>query len=114
MRERLNPKAVFLLAEPIDVNLDALPAAVEDWNASSIMKDRTYSDEPEEPDEAPISQSFLRSKLAENGFRVVAESRGWELFPHHWPPSNEDKQEIRALHEEYGDTGNILCLAVTL
>jgi len=114
VRERLNAKAVFLLAEPIDVNLDALPAEVADWNADSIMKERAYSEEPEEPEEAPISQNFLRSRLAEYGFRIVAESRGWELFPQHWPPSDDDKKRIRELHEQYGETGNILCLAVTL
>jgi SAM-dependent methyltransferase len=107
---RLHKEAVFLLAEPIDVNLDALPPEIEDWNAESIMKDRAYTVEVEDPEEAPISQAFLRANLAKHDFRIVAESRGWELFPHHWPPSDGDRKTIRALHDKYGETGNILCL----
>lgn len=110
-RARLKTGGILLLAEPIDVNLDALPPEVAQWNAESIMKDRVYAVEAEDPDEAPISETFLRASLGQHGFRIVGESRGWELFPHHWPPSDHDKQKIRELHARYGDTGNILCLA---
>jgi hypothetical protein len=43
-----------------------------------------------------------------HGFRLVAASRGWEMFQRALPASALDHIAMRYLHTRYGSTGNVV------
>jgi ubiquinone/menaquinone biosynthesis C-methylase UbiE len=104
---RLAPSGAFLFAEPVDVPIETLPEEISRWNATSVMRGRGYSAAAEDPDEGPLPLSLLHDGLATAGLRVVAESRGWEMFPQQLPPSLADRIALWQMHHRYGANGNI-------
>ena len=107
LSRRLAPSGAFLFAEPIDVPIETLPEEISRWNATSVMRDRGYSAPAEDPDEGPLPQALLHEGLARANLRLVAESRGWEMFPHQLPPSLADRIALWQMHHRYGANGNI-------
>lgn len=107
LSRRLAPASAFLLAEPIDVPIETLPEEISRWNATSVMRGRGYSAAAEDPDEGPLPLALLHEALAAAGLRVVAESRGWEMFPQQLPPSLADRVALWQMHHRYGANGNI-------
>jgi ubiquinone/menaquinone biosynthesis C-methylase UbiE len=107
LSRRLAPAAAFLLAEPIEVPIETLPEEISRWNATSVMRGRGYSAPAEDPDEGPLPLALLHGALAAAGLRVVAESRGWEMFPQQLPPSLADRIALWQMHHRYGANGNI-------
>ena len=107
LSRRLALGGVFLFAEPIEVLADTLPAEIEQWNAASVMRGRSYSGHAEDPDEGPLPLILLHNALAASGLITVAESRGWEMFPQHLPPTVADRITLWKMHHRYGTNGNI-------
>ncbi|HZX89650.1 MAG TPA: class I SAM-dependent methyltransferase [Rudaea sp.] len=107
LSRRLAPSGAFLFAEPIDVPIETLPAEIASWNAGSVMRGRGYSSPAEDPDEGPLPLTLLHEGLAGAKLRVIAESRGWEMFPHQLPPSLADRIALWQMHHRYGANGNI-------
>jgi ubiquinone/menaquinone biosynthesis C-methylase UbiE len=107
LSRRLAPAGAFLFAEPIDVPVETLPEEISRWNATSVMRGRGYSTPAEDPDEGPLPLALLHDALAAAGLRVVAESRGWEMFPQQLPPSLADRVALWRMHHRYGANGNI-------
>jgi len=106
IKQNLNENGFFLIAEPIETSFIQPPELVE-WNANSIAKNRQYSQHAEDPDEAPINIEILNKHFANTGFTKVLESRGTEIFPHNFPPSENDKKVINEFHEKYGSQGHV-------
>jgi SAM-dependent methyltransferase len=107
LSRRLAPAGAFLFAEPIDVAIETLPAEIASWNSTSVMRGRGYSSPAEDPDEGPLPLALLHEGLAGANLRVVAESRGWEMFPRQLPPSLADRIALWQMHHRYGASGNI-------
>jgi len=110
---RLKRGGRLLFAEPVAVDPTDIPGPVARWNAASVMRERAAWLEDagaEEPDEAPVEEATLRGLPEECGFELLAESRGWELFPHRIPAGWRDRWVMRRLHRRHGATGNILAL----
>ncbi|HSE13514.1 MAG TPA: class I SAM-dependent methyltransferase [Rudaea sp.] len=107
LSRRLAPRGAFLFAEPIDVPIETLPAEIAAWNATSVMRGRGYSSPAEDPDEGPLPLALVHDALAAANLRVVAESRGWEMFPQQLPPSLADRIALWQMHHRYGANGNI-------
>jgi len=107
LSRRLAPQGVFLFAEPIDIPAETQQQEIARWNATSVMRGRGYSAAAEDPDEGPLPLALLHGALAQSGLRVVAESRGWEMFPQQLPPSLADRVALWQMHHRYGATGNI-------
>ena len=107
LSRRLAPAGAFLFAEPIDVPIETLPAEIASWNATSVMRDRGYSAPAEDPDEGPLPLGLLHQALGAANLRIVAKSRGWEMFPHHLPPSLADRIALWQMHHRYGANGYI-------
>jgi ubiquinone/menaquinone biosynthesis C-methylase UbiE len=107
LSRRLAPAGAFLFAEPINVPLETVPAEIASWNATSVMRGRGYSAHAEDPDEGPLPLALLHEGLARANLRVIAESRGWEMFPQQLPPSLTDRVALWQMHHRYGANGNI-------
>lgn len=107
LSQRLAPAGVFLFAEPIDVPIETLPAEIASWNATSVMRGRGYSAHAEDPDEGPLPLALLHAALGGANLRIIAESRGWEMFPQQLPPSLADRIALWQMHHRYGANGNI-------
>lgn len=107
LSRRLAPSGAFLFAEPIDVPVETLPAEIARWNATSVMRDRGYSSPAEDPDEGPLPLALVHDALAAANLRIVAASRGWEMFPQQLPPSLADRIALWQMHHRYGANGNI-------
>ncbi|MEE4294443.1 MAG: class I SAM-dependent methyltransferase [Xanthomonadales bacterium] len=105
----LRPGGRVLIADPIRVDLSKQPAEVAEWNAASVAIGLDFTSDEEEADEAPLDHAALIDALSGAGLEPVAETRGWELFPHALPPSAEDRREITRLHRAFGSSGNVLC-----
>jgi ubiquinone/menaquinone biosynthesis C-methylase UbiE len=107
LSRRLAPAGAFLFAEPIDVPIQTLPEEISRWNATSVMRGRGYSSVAEDPDEGPLPLALVHAALAAANLRIVAESRGWEMFPQQLPPSLADRVALWQMHHRYGANGNI-------
>ena len=105
----LSPGGRLLVADPIRVDLSKQPAEIAEWNAKSVAVGLDFDSDAEEADEAPLDYALLEGALTSAGLEPVAETRGWELFPHALPPGDEDRGEIERLHRAHGDSGNVLC-----
>ncbi|MFK8011050.1 MAG: class I SAM-dependent methyltransferase [Marinicellaceae bacterium] len=106
VKQSLNHEGLFLIAEPIETSFVQPPELVK-WNAESIVKNRHYSQHAEDPDEAPINLNTLDLHFEKSGLNKVTESRGTEIFPHNFPPSENDKKVIREFHDKYGSEGHV-------
>ena len=106
VKQNLKTDGLFLIAEPIETDFVQPPELVE-WNSESIVKDRHYSQHAEDPDEAPINSETLDQHFEKTGFTKIMESRGTEIFPHNFPPSENDKKIINEFHEKYGSQGHV-------
>ena len=102
----LKETGYFLIAEPIETDF-IQPEKLQHWNSQSIVKDRHYSQNADDPDEAPINLEILNNHFKESGLTLVKESRGTEIFPHHFPPSENDKIKIKEFHKKYGNNGHV-------
>lgn len=109
LSQRLAPDGVFLFAEPIEFDPASLPVGVAMWNAQSIATKLQYSNDAQDPDEAPLQEPALRAALHAAGMTLLAVSRGWELFPTSLPPTLEDRTTIWRLHYAHGSNGNVFC-----
>jgi len=107
LAKRLATGGIFLFAEPIDIAVETLPVEIAHWNAASVMRERGYSAHVEDPDEGPLPLSLLQESLAGAGLGMVAQSRGWEIFPHSVPAGLADRVALWNLHHRYGADGNI-------
>jgi len=105
----LRPGGRVLVADPIQVDLSKQPAEVAEWNAASVAVGLDFTSDEEEADEAPLDYSALTDALSGAGLLPVTEIRGWELFPHALPPTDDDRREITRLHRAFGASGNVLC-----
>lgn len=106
VKKHLNSNGLFLIAEPIETNF-VQPAELVKWNSESIVKDRHYSQHADDPDEAPINIDDLSQYFQNTGFTKIMESRGTEIFPHNFPPSELDKKMINEFHQNYGAQGHV-------
>lgn len=110
---RLNSNGILLIAEPINISEDSMPEVVKRWNRQSVMpklSNLLHLVDVEEADEGPIEEEVIQPPL-EHGLKPLVRSRGWELFPHHMPPTFNDRLMLRFLHWRYGQAGNILAQA---
>lgn len=105
----LAPGGRLLIADPIRVDLSKQPAEIAEWNAKSVAVGLDFDSDAEEADEAPLDYALLADALTSAGLEPVAETRGWELFPHALPPDDQDRREIERMHRAHGDSGNVLC-----
>lgn len=108
--DKLKSGGALLIAEPIEVPAESMPAVIERWNRRSIMPSLAsllHLIEVEEADEGPLQLTEIR-QLADNNRLVAAlESRGWELFPHHIPAALSDRIVMRILHGLFHRRGNV-------
>jgi len=107
-RARLVRGGHLLLAEPVDTQGRAPPAAVSRWNAKSVMAIRAALMPMEESAEAPIRDDVLLEQPRDFGFRRIVVSRGWELFQHAVPATLLDHLAMRWLHARFGGDGNVV------
>ena len=106
IKSHLKDTGYFLIAEPIETDY-IQPEELQKWNAQSIVKDRHYSQHANDPDEAPINLETLKNHFEQSGLTLVKESRGTEIFPHNFPPSEIDKVKIKEFHRKYGNNGHV-------
>ena len=106
IKNNLNPQGLFLIAEPIETEF-IQPSELVKWNSESIVKNRHYSQHAEDPDEAPINLVTLNQYFDNAGFTKIMESRGTEIFPHNYPPTENDKKVIKEFHQKYGALGHV-------
>jgi SAM-dependent methyltransferase len=103
-RKSLAPGGVLIISEPI-VAADTEPRAIEWWNRTYRRGPEVYAESPEDPDEAPLELAALKQALASASLQIVAEGRGWELFPRNGGAS--DALGIAILHRMFGSTGPV-------
>lgn len=111
VRSAVAPRGQLLVAEPIVNEGVEEPTLIRKWNEQSVMPELAglvHQVDVEEADEAPIQREKLDELGRRSGFRLVCESRGWEMFPRTVPPSVADRIVLRYLHLRYGNSGNIL------
>jgi SAM-dependent methyltransferase len=107
---RLAPGGTLLLAEPVQPKVDRAPLPIHRWNAKSVMTERAalLAGADDDHDEAPLPESlFLDTPLA-RGFRLVGESRGWEIFPRNLPVKLIDRLAIWAMDACFWRQGYIV------
>ena len=109
---RLQPNGVAVLAEPVQVDLATLPAALAAWAPTSLGARLGYSKSAEEPDEGPIDEGVLRTAIAGAGLAIVAEGRMWEMSAQSERPGWLERLKIWWLVRRYGKTGNVLAFAL--
>jgi len=102
-QKRLAPGGVLIISEPI-VTANAEPRAIEWWNRVYRSRPELYSENPEDPDEAPLELCALKQALESASIRVVGEGRGWEIFPR---GGASDALAIPMLHRFFGGTGPV-------
>lgn len=110
---RLNSNGILLIAEPINISEESMPDVVKRWNRQSVMpklSNLLHLVDVEEADEGPVEEAMIHPPL-EYGLKPLVRNRSWELFPHHMPPTFNDRLMIRFLHWRYGQAGNILAQA---
>jgi SAM-dependent methyltransferase len=105
-RGRLALGGVLIVSEPI-VTSHAEPRAIEWWNRAYRSRSELYDETPEDPDEAPLELSTLRSTLEAASLRIVGEGRGWEIFPRGDGRRAGDAIGIAILHAVFGSTGPV-------
>ena len=103
-RARLAPGGVLIVSEPI-VTADAEPRAIEWWNRAYRKRPEVYDREAEDPDEAPLELSALKLALESASLAIVADGRGWEIFPRSGGAG--DALGITILHGLFGGTGPV-------
>lgn len=110
LHPRLEPDGVLLLAEPVQPKVDRAPGPIARWNAGSVMTERVQllAGAEEDPDEAPLPEALFLDTPLRHGFRLLGESRGWELFPRRLPPRLIDRLAIRLLDAVYWRSGYIV------
>lgn len=108
---RVKPGGLLVIADPIEVDLSAVPKRVLEWNRKSIAATIGYSNSVEEPDEAPIPLMLLTDGLKDAQMRVVVTERGWDILPRKLPPGLWEKVAIRRLHKRFGASGNVILIA---
>lgn len=108
VRPRLDDDGVLLLAEPVQP--PPVPAPIARWNARSVMNERVQllAGAEDDPDEAPLPERLFLDTPERHGFRLLGESRGWELFPRHLPERLSDRIAIRLLDALYWRRGYIV------
>ena len=102
---RLEEGGQLVIAEPIELESEEPPAAVSRWNETSIVKGLGYSVHADDPEEAPIPLALLEKAFADNGLRIAASKRAWDLFPRHVPPSLWDRVMLNYLSFRYRGDG---------
>lgn len=107
IRERMNPNSTLLIAEPLAGLEGTPPAWLQRWNRQSHAAKLTYSEHPEDPDEAPVALERLNEALDEGGLEVVRFERGMEVFPRHAEPSWKDKLVARVATRWFSHRGHI-------
>ena len=63
-----------------------------------------------DPDEGPLHESSLLAAVAEAGFQVQVQSRGFELFHVSDPISTLEKIFIRCIYWRYRKHGDVIAL----
>ncbi|MFB9067042.1 class I SAM-dependent methyltransferase [Pseudofulvimonas gallinarii] len=112
IRPRLAPDGVLLLAEPVQPKVDRAPGPIARWNARSVMPERAAMihaiDADDDHEEAPLPEALFLDTPLQRGFRLLGESRGWELFPRNLPERWTDRLAIRLLDALYWRSGYIV------
>jgi SAM-dependent methyltransferase len=102
----------LLLAEPVADGPIVEPAAITRWNQRSLAAQRDYAAAAEDPDEAPLPPTQLRSAIFRAGFTPVLERRRWEIYNHSSAPGVFERLRIEWLQRRHAGTGFIYtCLA---
>lgn len=108
----LRPGGWLLLAEPVADGPIAEPEAITRWNQRSLAARRDYAAAAEDPDEAPLPPTQLRSAIIRAGFTPVLEQRRWEIYNHSARPGLFERLRIEWLQRRHAGTGVIYtCLA---
>lgn len=102
----LGTNGLFVFAEPVET-AQAEPRPIAWWNAKFRSRPHEYSQAAEDPDEAPLQVPQLRRDAALAGLKIVAEGRGWEIFPRHEPSRALDALAIPLLHGLFGNGGPV-------
>ncbi len=112
IRPRLAEDGVLLLAEPVQPRVSRAPWPIHRWNARSVMPQRAALlhalQAEDEHEEAPLPEALFLDTPLRHGFRLLGESRGWELFPRHLPERWSDRLAIRLLDVLYWRSGYIV------
>ncbi|MBX3727209.1 MAG: class I SAM-dependent methyltransferase [Xanthomonadales bacterium] len=110
IRPRLADDGVLLLAEPVQPKVSRAPWPIERWNAGSVMSERValLAGDHEDADEAPLPEALFLETPLRHGFRLLGESRGWELYARHLPERWIDRLAIRVLDALYWRQGYIV------
>jgi ubiquinone/menaquinone biosynthesis C-methylase UbiE len=102
----------LLLAEPVADGPIVEPAAITRWNQRSLAAQRDYAAAADDPDEAPLPPTQLRSAIFRAGFTPVLERRRWEVYNHSSAPGVFERMRIEWLQRRHAGTGFIYtCLA---
>jgi SAM-dependent methyltransferase len=103
-RQRLAPRGVLIISEPI-LTTNPEPRAIEWWNRAYRSRPEVYDASPEDPDEAPLELPVLKQALASASLEIIDEGRGWEIFPRSGTQS--DALGVAILHALFGRTGPV-------
>lgn len=118
VRPRLAADGVLLLAEPVQPRVDRAPWPIHRWNAGSVMPARVAMinaiDAEDDHEEAPLPEALFLDTPMRHGFRLLGESRGWELFPRNLPERWTDRLAIRLLDAVYWRSGYIVVRVLAL
>jgi len=79
LHNALSAKGKIILAEPV-ATAAIEPSAVRWWNKAMRPKIEEYLSLAPTPDEAPLNLGNLKQAYADQGFSLIAERRGWEIF----------------------------------
>ena len=109
----LAANGLFVFAEPVET-AHTEPRPIAWWNAKFRSRPHEYTQAVQDPDEAPLQISQLRRDAGQAGLKIVAEGRGWEIFPRHEPPRALDGFAIPFLHGLFGAGGPVYWAACAL
>lgn len=107
IRERMHEGSTLLIAEPLAGLEEKPPRWLERWNQQSHAARLTYSEHPEDPDEAPVDFDTLKQSLSEGRLKIARFERGTEVFPRNAEPSWRDKLVAKIATRLYSHRGHI-------
>lgn len=107
IRQRMAPQSLLLIAEPLAGLEGAPPVWLQRWNQRSHAAQLTYSEHPEDPDEAPVDVETLQGALAQGGLEIARFERGLEVFPRRATPSWRDRLVAMVATRAYSHRGHI-------
>jgi len=102
MAMRLARGGRIVIADPVDPEGLAEPAAVQRWNQRSLALKNTYSEEPEEPDERPLPRALMHASFNAACLQILAHASSWEIFNHSEKPGLLERLRIRYLYHQGG------------